>query len=90
MCPFLNVAQAKVKVAFREVTGVLTTDDPWPKWTDGVAWTGPGLAINLDGTVTHPINRTLFRRVAEVAMQELKVCELVPWCSGPTNRSRLN
>lgn len=70
---FLLVAKAAVQTAFRQVTGVLTTQDPWPKWTQDSEWTGSGMAVNLEGMVTHPINRVLFRRVAEVAMQDLKV-----------------
>ncbi len=34
------------------------------------------MEINLEGKVTHRVNRALFRRVAEVAMQDLKVCNV--------------
>ncbi|KAH9858843.1 hypothetical protein C2E23DRAFT_880265 [Lenzites betulinus] len=68
----LSRCQAAVQGAFREVTGVLTAKDPWPKWTSNDDWTGPGMAVHFGGTVKHPVNRNLFRRVAAVAMQDLK------------------
>ncbi|KAH9851418.1 hypothetical protein C2E23DRAFT_886589 [Lenzites betulinus] len=40
----LSKCQAVVQAAFREVTGVLTAKDPWPKWTESEEWTGPGIA----------------------------------------------
>ncbi|KAI0823007.1 hypothetical protein BC628DRAFT_1494724 [Trametes gibbosa] len=68
----LSKCQAVVQGAFREVTGVLRAKDPWPKWSESEDWTGPGLAVNFSDTVKHPVNRVLFRRVAAVAMQDLK------------------
>ncbi|KAJ2988523.1 hypothetical protein NUW54_g9088 [Trametes sanguinea] len=62
--------QSSVTTAFRETTGVLTSDQPWPRWSeDGVF---PGMAVNFEATVEHCVNRALFRCVAEVAMQDLK------------------
>ncbi|EIW53621.1 uncharacterized protein TRAVEDRAFT_52739 [Trametes versicolor FP-101664 SS1] len=55
--------QSAVSASFRDVTGVPTTKHPWPKWTGEGDWTGPGMEINLEGTVTHRVN---------LAMQDLK------------------
>ncbi|CDO72858.1 hypothetical protein BN946_scf185002.g43 [Trametes cinnabarina] len=66
----LSKIQTSVTTAFRETTGVLASDQPWPRWSkDGVF---PGMAVNFEATVEHCVNRALFRRVAEVAMQDLK------------------
>ncbi|CDO75665.1 hypothetical protein BN946_scf184941.g18 [Trametes cinnabarina] len=66
----LSKIQSSVTASFRETTGVLTTDQPWPKWSDGTEF--PGMAVNFEATVEHRTNRALFRRVAEVALQDLK------------------
>ncbi|KAI8986141.1 hypothetical protein BD414DRAFT_416524 [Trametes punicea] len=68
----MSKMQASVSASFRETTGVLTPEQKWPKWTGDDDAEFPGMPVNFEATVEHPVNRALLRRVADVAMQDLQ------------------
>ncbi|KAL1937069.1 hypothetical protein VTO73DRAFT_15138 [Trametes versicolor] len=60
----LTKMQLAVRHAFRQTTGVLSTKTEWPQWSSDVDEDSfPGMPVNFEGTVEHPVNRTLFTRI---------------------------
>ncbi|OJT14068.1 hypothetical protein TRAPUB_9380 [Trametes pubescens] len=82
----LTKMQVAVRLAFRQTTGVLSTEVEWPEWSsDADEDLFPGMPVNFKGSVEHPVNRTLLTRVAAVAMQDLKknVSSHAAWMNAP-------
>ncbi|KAI0717702.1 hypothetical protein C8T65DRAFT_707075 [Cerioporus squamosus] len=59
-----------VKSAFRDVTGVDKPGVPWPKWGEPVP--AGHMPVNFEAKVDQSVNKDLIKRVAAVAMQEIK------------------